>query len=311
MAGVLLFSSPEDDPLRWSRALLALAPALEIRVSPALGNPAEIEVALVWKPPAGELSRLSNLRLVISLGAGVDRLLEDPEFPPGIPIVRLGEAGMAETMNLYVAHAVLRHHREIVRFETAQRERRWDFALPRPAQESRIGVMGLGTLGGAAARFLASLGFRVAGWSRSPKSIPGVSCCHGADALPPFLAGSDILVVLLPLTPETRGLLGRDLLYRLPRGAKLVSCGRGPTIVEEDLVEALNSGQIAEATLDVFATEPLPADHPFWGMEQVLMTPHVASFAIPEIAARDVVENIRRLHAGEPLLHLVERDRGY
>ncbi len=310
MAGALLFSSPEDDPEAWSRALLALAPGLRIRVSPDLGDAKEIEVALVWKPPEGELSRLSGLRLLVSLGAGVDRLLEDPGLPAEVPVVRLGEAGMAERMNLYVAHAVLRHHREIPAFERAQRERRWDYRFPRRARESRVGVMGLGTLGGAAAQFLAGLGFAVAGWSRSPKRIFGVSCFHGPEDLHPFLARSDILVVLLPLTAETRGIVGRDLLYRLPRGAKLVSCGRGPTIVEEDLVEALGSGQIAEATLDVFAEEPLPPDHPFWGMEQVLVTPHVASFAVPEIAARDVVENIRRLGAGEPLLHRVDRTRG-
>lgn len=311
MAGALLFSSPEDDPLLWSRALLALAPDLEIRVSPELGDPAEIEAALVWKPPGGELARLPNLRLVISLAVGVDSLLEDPGLSAEIPIVRMGEAGMTATMNLYVAHAVLRHHQGIVGFARAQRARRWEYAFPYPATESRVGVMGLGVLGRAAARFVAGLGFPVAGWSRSPKSIPGVSSFYGPQGLAPFLAATDILVVLLPLTAGTRALVGREIFDRLPRGAKLVSCGRGPTIVEEDLLKALRSGQIAEATLDVFAAEPLPSDHPFWGMEQVLITPHCASSAQPEIAAREVVENIRRLRSGEPLLHRVDRGRGY
>jgi glyoxylate/hydroxypyruvate reductase A len=325
MARALLFSSPEDDPVAWSRALRALMPGLEIRVSPNLGDPADIEVALVWKPPEGELARLPNLRLVASLAVGVDQLLAERGLDPHIPIVRLGEAGMAEMMNLYVAHAVLRHHRDIPAFERAQRQRRWEYRPPRRAQDCRVGVMGLGMLGRAVARFLAGLGFSVAGWSRSRKRIPGAVCFHGRDGLDLFLARSDILVVLLPLTAETRGLLNRDLFSRLPQGAKLVSCGRGATIVEADLIEALRSGRIAEATLDVFASEPLPADHPFWGMEQVLITPHVAAYAVPEIAvlleklavfaeevaARTVAENIRRLEAGEPLLYRVDRDRGY
>ncbi len=311
MAGALLFSSPEDDPLAWSLALLALMPELEIRVSPDLGDPAEIEAALVWKAPAGELSRLSRLRLVISLAAGVDRLLEERALSPSIPIVRLGEAGMTETMNLYVLHAVLRHHSEIPAFERATRERRWDYRFPRRARESRVGVMGLGLLGGGAARCLAEQGFDVAGWSRSPKRIPGVSSFTGRDSLASFLARTDILVNLLPLTAATRGLLDRDLLYLLPRGARLVSCGRGETVVEADLLRALEEGQIAGATLDVFAEEPLPAEHPFWAMEGVLITPHCASAAIPEIAAKSVVENIRRLRAGKPLLHRVDRRRGY
>lgn len=311
MAGALLFSSAEDDADRWSGALHKHAPELEIRVSPELGDPAEIEAALVWKPPAGELRRLPNLRLVISLAAGVDPLLGDPGLSPEIPIVRMGEAGMTATMNLFVAHAVLRHHRGIVNFEQAQRARRWEYVFPRPARESRVGVMGLGVLGGAAARFVAALGFPVAGWSRSAKTISGVECFHGAHGLAPFLARSDILVVLLPLTRETRAFVGREVFDRLPRGAKFISCGRGGTVVEADLLEALGSGQIAEATLDVFAAEPLPPDHPFWGMEQVLVTPHCASAALPEVAAREVVENLRRLRSGEPLLHRVDRRRGY
>jgi glyoxylate/hydroxypyruvate reductase A len=158
---------------------------------------------------------------------------------------------------------------------------------------------------------LAGLGFSVRGWARSPHAIDGVECFDGAAGLGDFLAGTDILVVLLPLTRETRHIVGRDALYRLPRGAKVINCGRGGTVDEAALLAALNDGQISEATLDVFEQEPLPKDHPFWGMENVLCLPHTASIAIPEIAAKDVVENIRRARAGEPFLNIVDRTKGY
>ncbi|HEV2299977.1 MAG TPA: glyoxylate/hydroxypyruvate reductase A [Stellaceae bacterium] len=311
MTGALLFSSRDDDPVDWSRALRARMPELEIRVSPELGDPSQIEAALVWKPPAGELGRLPNLRLVVSLAAGVDPLLEDASLSPEVPIVRLGESGMAPMMCQYVAHAVLRLHRRIGYFERAQRARRWDYALPPAADASRVGVMGLGSLGLPAAQTLAALGFPVAGWARSAKSVPGIECFDGAAGLVPFLARTDILVTLLPLTAATRGLIGRAVFYALPRGARLVSCGRGATLVEADLVAALRDGQIAEAVLDVFEREPLAPDHPFWAMEEVLATPHIATAPVPDIASAGVVENIRRLREGLPLLYLVDRGRGY
>ncbi|HVC51988.1 MAG TPA: NAD(P)-dependent oxidoreductase [Stellaceae bacterium] len=171
--------------------------------------------------------------------------------------------------------------------------------------------MGLGLLGGTAARTLSGLGFSVAGWARSPRAIDGVECFHGADGLAPFLARTDILVVLLPLTRDTRHIVGRDALYALPRGARLVNCGRGGTVDEDALLAALNDGQISEATLDVFEREPLPSDHPFWGMDNVLVLPHTGSIAIPEVSAKDVVENIRRIRTGQPLLNVVDRAKGY
>jgi glyoxylate/hydroxypyruvate reductase A len=311
MAGALLFSSRLDDPVAWSNALAALMPDLDIRISPALGDPGEIETALVWRPPAGEMAALPNLRLIINLGAGVDPLLADPTIPPHIPVARLGDRKMAQMMSQFVTHAVLRHHRDIAMYGRQQRAAQWRYELPRPSYECRVGIMGLGLLGGAAARALAGLGFAVAGWARSPHRIEGVECFHAAAGLDPFLARTEILVVLLPLTRETRHIVGRDALYRLPRGAKLINCGRGGTVDEVALLAALEDGQIAEATLDVFEEEPLPPEHPFWGMEQVLVLPHTASIAIPEISSRDVVENIRRVRAGEALLNIVDRTTGY
>ena len=309
--GALLFSSKLDDPVAWSAALKAAMPDLDIRVSPELGDPAEIETALVWKAPPGELASLPNLKLITNLGAGVDPILADPTVPPHIPVARLGDEVMAQMMAQFVTLCVLRHYRDLARFERQQRERHWEYRLPVASYDCRVGVMGIGLLGGAAARMLAGIGFPVAGWGRSPRSIDGVETYHGRDQLAPFLARTDILVCLMPLTRETRHIVGGDVLYALPRGAKLVNCGRGGTVDEAALLAALCDGQIAEATIDVFEEEPLPTDSPFWGMENVLVLPHIASIAVPEIAARDVVANIRRLRAGEPLLNIVDRARGY
>ncbi|HXP06368.1 MAG TPA: glyoxylate/hydroxypyruvate reductase A [Stellaceae bacterium] len=311
MPGALLFSSKLDDPVAWSAALKVAMPELEIRVSPELGPPADIETALVWKAPPGELAALPNLKLITNLGAGVDPILADPTIPSHIPVARLGDEVMAQMMAQFVTMCVLRHYRDLVRYERQQRNRRWHYELPIASYDCRVGVMGIGLLGGAAARMLSGIGFPVAGWGRSPRSIDGVETYHGREGLAPFLARTDILVCLLPLTRETRHIVGRDVLYGLPRGAKLVNCGRGGTVDEAALLAALRDGQIAEATIDVFEEEPLPPESPFWGMEQVLVLPHIASIAVPEIAARDVVANIRRLRAGQPLLNIVDRARGY
>lgn len=311
MPGALLFSSKLDNSVAWSAALRTEMPELDVRVSPDLGNPADIETALVWKAPAGELASLPNLKLIVNLGAGVDPILADATIPRHIPVARLGDEVMAQMMAQFVTLCVLRHYRKIARYERQQRERVWNYVLPRASYECRVGVMGIGLLGGAAARMLAGIGFPVAGWGRSPRTIDGVKTFHGADGLAQFLARTEILVCLLPLTGETRHIVGRDVLYRLPRGAKLINCGRGGTVDEAALLAALQDGQIAEATLDVFETEPLPPDHPFWTMEQVLVVPHIGSIAVPEIAARDVVENIRRVADGRPFLNIVDRARGY
>jgi glyoxylate/hydroxypyruvate reductase len=311
MPGALLFSSRLDDPVAWSAALKAEMPELDVRISPDLGNSGDIETALVWKAPPGELASLPNLKLITNLGAGVDPILADETIPKHIPVARLGDEVMSQMMAQFVTMCVLRHYRDLARYARQQRESRWHYELPRASYEVPVGIMGIGLLGGAAARMLKSIGFPVAGWGRSPRTIDGVETFHGAAGLAPFLARTEILVCLLPLTPETRYIVNRDVLYQLPRGAKLVNCGRGGTVDEAALLTALNDGQIAEATLDVFETEPLPANHLFWQMDNVLVLPHTASIAVPEIAARDVIENIRRLATGQQLLNIVDRARGY
>jgi glyoxylate/hydroxypyruvate reductase A len=304
----VIFYSRFDDPAAWKAALAAELPDLDFRIDP--GDPADVRYALVWKPPAGFFADFPNLRLVTNLGAGVDSLVGRDDLPD-VPITRLSDDGMVSLMTSYVLFSVIRYARDIHQFERAQRRREWHYVHPRALSSVRVGVLGLGELGAAAAQALAGLGFDVRGWSRSLKMIPGVACSAGADALDAFLADTEILVILLPLTPDTRGLLDARRLARLPAGAKLINASRGAVTDEAALLAALRSGAIGEATLDVFTVEPLPSDHPFWGMENVLITPHLASITVPEAAARDVAESIRRVRAGSAPLHRIDPRRGY
>ncbi|MFQ5774159.1 MAG: 2-hydroxyacid dehydrogenase [Kiloniellaceae bacterium] len=295
----------------WLRAFERLAPELEVRDWPYAGDPGEIEFALVWQPPRGELRRYPNLKAIFSIGAGIDHLSSDPELPEGVPIVRMVEPGLTAGMTEFVVMSVLHHHRFMLDYAEQQRAKVWREIEQVATSRRRVGIMGLGVLGGDAADTLAGFGFDVAGWSRTPKQRPGIATFHGDGGLTPFLNRSDILVCLLPLTPETEGILNAKTFAALPRGAALVSAGRGDQVVEEDLLAALESGQVGGATLDVFRKEPLPPDSPFWTHPRVVITPHVASMTIAETAAEAVVNNIRRLRAGLPLEHVVDLQRGY
>jgi glyoxylate/hydroxypyruvate reductase len=306
----LLFLSPDDPAEPWREELRARMPELEVRIWPAIGDPGEIEIALVWRAPPGELARYPQLRAILSLGAGIEGLVADPTLPD-VPIARMVDPSLSRTMSEYVLLAVLRHHREFDRFERAQRARRWDFSLPPQAADRPVGIMGQGELGARAARLLAAQGFPVMGWSRTAKSIAGVTSYAGRSELHAFLQRSAILVCLLPLTAETRGILDAEAFASLPHGACVINVARGDHLVEADLLTALDSGHLAGATLDVFRTEPLPPDHPFWRHPKVLITPHVASYSLPATAADGVVDNIRRARAGQPLRHQVDRARGY
>ncbi|MEM7021268.1 MAG: glyoxylate/hydroxypyruvate reductase A [Pseudomonadota bacterium] len=305
----LMFLSPDDPAEAWRDALRARMPDLEVRIWPDVGDPAEIDVALVWAPPPGELSRYPNLRAILSLGAGIDSLLAQPL--PDLPIARMVDPSLTRSMTEYVLLAVLRHHRSFDCFERAQQSASWDFALPTLASERRVGVMGLGVLGADTARALADHGFDVAGWSRTDKQMPGVETFAGEAALPAFLARTEILVCLLPMTAQTAGILNATAFAHMPRGAFVINVARGAHLVDSDLLAALDSGQLAGATLDVFREEPLPANHPLWSHPRVLITPHVASYASPTTGAEGVVENIRRARSGQPLLHQVDRTLGY
>lgn len=307
----LLFVSPTDDPAPWVAPLAAGLPGFDIRIWPDIGDPAAIDYALAWKPPPGLLAGLPNLKAIFSLGAGVDALLDDPTLPRAVPLVRMVDRGLTEGMTEWVCAHALAWHRQAAAYRAQQAQRLWHPREEKLARERRVGVLGLGVLGSDAARMLAALRFDVAGWSRSPKTVPGVDCRHGEDGLAAVLAGSELLVCLLPLTAETEGILNARLFAQLPRGAHLINAARGRHLVEADLLAALDSGQLSGATLDVFATEPLPPDHPFWADPRITVSPHVASLTHARSAAAHVVEGIRRAEAGLPLTNVVDRTRGY
>jgi len=307
----LLFRSTVDSAARWRAQLTRLTQELEVRVWPEIGDPAAIDYALVWRPEPGFLASLPNLKLILSLGAGVDHLLGDPRLPLHLPIVRLVDPHMTDAMSEYVTLQVLRLHRRDLDYRSQQQARVWRELDQRNAAERRVGILGLGELGQDAAKKLKALGFDVAGWSRSEKAVEGVRSYAGAAGLAPLLGRSEIIVCLLPLTAETEGILNKRTLALLPKGAALVNAARGAHLVEEDLLAALASGQISAAVLDVFREEPLPVDHPFWHHPRVVVTPHIAAFTNPATASPIILDNIRRFEEGRPLLNRVDPARGY
>ena len=307
----LLFRSTVDSAARWRAQLTRLTQQLDIRVWPEIGKPAEIEYALVWRPEPGFLASLPNLKLILSLGAGVDHLLGDPQLPRHLPIVRLVDPHMTDAMSEYVVLQVLRLHRRDLDYRAQQEAGLWRELDQKNAVDRRVGILGLGELGRDAAKKLRALGFDVAGWSRGERTVPGVASYAGANGLPQLLGRSEILVCLLPLTAETEGILNGSTLALLPKGAALVNAARGAHLVEEDLLAALASAQISAAVLDVFREEPLPAGHPFWRHPRVILTPHVAAFTNPATAAPIILDNIRRFEEGRPLLNQIDPARGY
>jgi glyoxylate/hydroxypyruvate reductase A len=301
------------DPARgaeWARLFAERMPDLPFHVWPDTGDPAAVRFLAVWQPPEQPLRQFPNLELLFSTGAGVDQL-DFTALPPDLPVVRMVEPGIVGGMVEYVTLSVLALHRDFPAYREQQGREEWHPIRVRPASTRRVGVMGLGLLGRAVLERLASFGFVLSGWSRSPREIPGVACHAGEAALPAFLGGCDILVCLLPLTAETRGILNRQLFAGLPQGAGLVNVGRGGHLVEEDLLAALEGGQLSAAMLDVAEPEPLPPGHPFWRHPRIWLTPHIASMTQPETAVEAVIANLRRHARGEPLLGLVDRRRGY
>ena len=262
------------------------------------------------RPPAA-CAGLPGLRLVQSLWAGVDRLLADPDLPPGVALARMVDPAMAEAMAQTALWAVLALHRDTFAYAAQQRQQRWQQHPQRCSSEVRVAVLGLGQMGRAAALRLAANGYPVTGWSRSPIRIDGVTTLAGDAALPAVLGGCDIAVNLLPLTPATRGLFNAAAFAAMPHFACLVNLARGPYVVEADLLCALGSGHLRHAVLDVFETEPLPPDHPFWTHPQVTVLPHVAAQTDLRSAAPIAARNVRALREGRPLEHLVDRARAY
>ena len=308
----LLYYSDIDKADMWRAEMKKHLPDLPFRAWPdEVTDPAEIVYAMVWKPKAGVLRQYPNLEVILSLGAGVDHLLSDPELPEGIPIVRLVDRLLTGGMTEYVVWAVMHCHRGMLDFAASQKEGRWTM-LPAPDTAGRrIGIMGLGVLGGDAARALAGFGFPVAGWDIADVAVDGVETFVGRDAFRPFLQRTDILVSLLPLTPETQDMINAETLAALPKGAYLVNSARGLHVVDEDLLAALDSGHVAGAVLDVFREEPLAEGHPFWAHPRIVVTPHIASLTVAHSAVDAYVDAIKRHREGRPLVNLVDMSRGY
>ena len=307
----ILFRSTPAAEARWRPLLSRLMPTHEFRFWPEIGDPAAIDYALVWNPEPGLLASLPNLKLAVCLGAGVDGLLRDKTLPAGLPIVRLVDPYMTDAMSEYVVFQVLRLHRQDLDYLAQQRAHVWQEREQVNASERRVGILGFGTLGQDAGGKLQALGFDVAGWSRTPRPVPGFASFAGEPGFGQLLARSDILVCLLPLTPATEGILDAAAFARLPPGAGLVNAGRGGHVVEADLIAALDSGLLSAAVLDVARTEPLPPEHPFWSHPRIIVTPHVAAETHPPTAAPIIREAIRRFEAGEPLANRVDPARGY
>jgi glyoxylate/hydroxypyruvate reductase len=297
---------------RFAARLKSMPVALWPRETPP---PERVRYVAVWKPPPGLLGTFPNLEVIFNLGAGVDALVADATLP-AVPLVRVATSDLTKRMTEYVTLHVLMHHRQQRRLDAAQRAKQWDTPDQRAASAVRVGIMGLGELGRDSAEVLARLGFQVAGWSRSPRSVPGIDCYAGADQLEAFLARTDILVVLVPLTPETKGILNRSLFKKLARdgvlgGPIVINAGRGGLQVEDDIVAALNDETLKAVTLDVFNTEPLPADHPLWSHPKATITPHNAADSDPDAISDYVVAQIESYERGAPLQNVVDRARGY
>jgi glyoxylate/hydroxypyruvate reductase A len=286
-----------------------------LQLTDAAFDPAKVQYAAVWKPHPGELAAFPNLRVIFNLGAGVDALMADASLPD-VPLVRVAVTDLTARMTEYVVLHVLMHHRQELYLRDSQREKRWAPKTQWAAGAVTVGIMGLGTLGADAAEVLRRIGFRVLGWSRSPKEIDGVECFHGEVLLEPFLRQTDILVCLLPLTPETRHVLNRGLFAKLhrdsPMGAPvLINAGRGGLQNEADILQCLDDGTLGAASLDVYATEPLPTDSPFWSHPKVVLTPHNAADTDADEISKYVAQQIERFEAGGALENIVDRGRGY
>jgi glyoxylate/hydroxypyruvate reductase len=312
---MLLLHLTDQDEARWTSGFRAALPNYPVVQRNDAFDPSDVRYLFVWKPQPSAFEGLNNLKAVFSLGAGVDALLRHHGLP-NVPVVRFVDDDLSQRMSDYVVAQVTMHHRLQSRFAADQKARRWNQLYPPAASETTVGIMGTGVLGQDALRRLAPLGFTLRAWSRTPKTIEGVEGFSGQEGLDPFLAGTDILVNLLPLTPETAGILNRDTFSKLRRGKLdggpvIVNAARGGHQREADIVAALADGTLGAASLDVFEVEPLPADSPLWDIPNCYITPHIAAISSEKSGVAYFSRMLREHEAGAPLRNVVDRARGY
>lgn len=311
----VLFYMPHADAAAWLHDFARVLPEAEWREWQP-GDTAPADFAVVWRPPREMLAGRDNLRAIFNLGAGVDAILAlEHEHPGTLPrdakLIRLEDGGMAAQMAEYVAHAVLRYLRRFDDYQTLQNERQWQALEPHPRESFTVGVLGLGVLGAHVAQTLAAFGIPVRGYSRRARQIDGITTFAGETQFAAFLDGVKVLVNLLPHTSSTRGVLNAQVFARLARGAYLINVARGGHLIEQDLLDALASGQITAATLDVFREEPLPADHPFWNEPRITITPHISALTLRSESVEQVARKINALLRGESVSGVVHLERGY
>jgi glyoxylate/hydroxypyruvate reductase len=301
------------DPVRgrvWAQILAEWAPDIEFHIWPDQGDAHKVEYLVAWEPPAGWVGMFPNVRVLFSSGAGVDQL-DLASVPAHIQVVRTVEPGIVQGVVEYVVMSVLMVHRHMPQYWRQQAAAEWRSMKAVQASSLGVGVMGLGVLGQAVLERLGAFGYRRCGWSRTRKDVAGVATFAGDESLEEFLEGCDVLICLLPLTEDTRGILGKRVFSALPAGASLINAGRGAHLNEAALLGALDSGRLSQAILDVTEPEPLPATHAFWKHPRIVITPHIAGSTQPETAALALLENIRRHQRGEPLRDAIDRSRGY
>lgn len=304
-----LFNSDAARAAIFRQAFARELPDLEFYHSSECFEPEKVRYLITWNAP-DDLSRFCNLEVLFSIGAGIDQFKRET-IPGNVKLVRMVEEGIVRMMQEYVVLGVLTLHREMLAYRQQQSRGVWQALATSQAPDRRVGFLGLGTLAQAAIDRLKPFQFSLAAWSRSKRSVEGVTCFHGDGQLGSFLNGTDILVCLLPLTEQTSGILNAQLFSLLPAGARLLHVGRGPQLDQGALIEALDSGRLAAAMLDVTDPEPLPEDHALWSHPKVVITPHIASVTQPHTAAQSVIENIRRHRAGRNPIGLVDRTLGY
>jgi glyoxylate/hydroxypyruvate reductase A len=316
MKPAILVASGPWEPGPWAAPIRTTEPDRPLFIWPDLPDPAAIRYALVWKPPSGLLATLPKLDVIFSLGAGVDHVVFQ-EGLPDVPVVRVVSPDLTQRMTEWVVLQVLMHHRRQRVYDRYQAEQRWKELRQPPAADVRVGVMGMGVLGRDAAEVLVRVGFQVAGWSRAPVRLAGVESFNGAEGLDAFLARTDILVCLLPLTPETRGILAMPLFEKLARDGALgrgpvaINGGRGGLQIEADVIAALEAGVLAGASLDVFESEPLDPASPLWKFPDVIITPHVAAASEAATIAPEIHRHILAYEAGQPLKNVINREMLY